>query len=412
MDVTAQLTRRGQTLARLTCALDSALQLGVQLGALRLLLCQRGSGRQRHLLVRSAAIGDFLVVVPFIVSYLRDHPDVLVDVLVLTRVPGNPAAVLSIADQSQLRLSLAPEDLIAEIRRVRDLATARRYDRVVYLPFNGESAVAKAKKLLLLRGIVGPWVQIDGFARHRSLHSLSCLRLLDEEPVHQAAVSFFLSRTKAPTRDQIARALKVTRDDEQRADVVLEKLEKPSPIALYIGAKLERKKWPADRFAEIARWLLHAGRSIVIIGGADDRDAAAAFLSSLNTAHTVNACGVGGLSTTIAILRRCCAACGTDGSPMQMAALCGLRIVALASNFEPWGLWEPTMAPSSITLRPDDGVAGYGTSVAMHAIQIEQVMAAVNKVENAATGQHEVWLAGCDGKYKIEHLRAGYIADL
>jgi hypothetical protein len=341
---------------------------------------------------------------------MREHDDVIVDILVMSRVPGNPASILAGGEERRLRMDLASEPG-SEIRRLRSLGTTRDYDRVVYLAFSGETALSKLKKLLALRLIVGPSVPLSGFRRYASTASLVCHRQWNTRPMHQSAAPFTVCPIRTPTREEIHRALHVTPDDDRRAADVLGPLKDASPVALYIGAKVGHKQWPLERYQVVAQSLLAAGRSIVFIGGTMDHESAETMRRSLDSARAINACGIGGLGTTIAVLRRCAVACGTDGSPMHMAGLSGTKTVALFCNLEPAGLWEPTMAPCSVSLRPGDSVPEGGTAAAMLAIHTDHVLAAIDAVATLAPGQHQIWNAERDGTYRVQHAPAGPIAE-
>jgi ADP-heptose:LPS heptosyltransferase len=113
----------------------------------------------------------------------------------------------------------------------------------------------------------------------------------------------------------------------------LRKFHLPQKFALMVpggAAHRTAKRWPADRYAAIARMLGERGIASVLIGTEADHEAIDAVLATSKTAmslvdHT-------DLLDIPAIARLAWAALGNDTGPMHLAATAGCRSVVLFSE--------------------------------------------------------------------------------
>ena len=111
-------------------------------------------------------------------------------------------------------------------------------------------------------------------------------------------------------------------------------------LAVAPGSKMQAKRWPLARYMEVcSRWSRESGCKIIIVGGSDDAPAAQTLAFSLpGTAYDF--CGVS-LAQSGALLAKCTAFLGNDSGAMHLAALLGLRTIAIFSARERVGLWFP-----------------------------------------------------------------------
>ncbi|HKP52091.1 MAG TPA: glycosyltransferase family 9 protein [Chloroflexia bacterium] len=114
-------------------------------------------------------------------------------------------------------------------------------------------------------------------------------------------------------------------------------------IAMHPGGEglWGRKRWPVERFAEVADGLCgKLGARIVIMGGKDEAHLAAE-LAARTHANIINAVGQTTLGETAALTRRCTLFIGNDSSPLHMAVAMGTRVVAIHGltdprSYHPW----------------------------------------------------------------------------
>jgi len=118
-------------------------------------------------------------------------------------------------------------------------------------------------------------------------------------------------------------------------------------IALAPTANWQGKEWRALRFAELALRLTHQsgilpGAKVVILGSAEERDAAMPTIMGIEASRRVDLVGRVDLLTAYAVLKRCSLFVGNDSALMHIAAAAGLPTIGLFGpsrerNYAPWG---------------------------------------------------------------------------
>lgn len=77
-------------------------------------------------------------------------------------------------------------------------------------------------------------------------------------------------------------------------------------VCIHPGARAPSRRWPAERFAQVAATLMHQGLQVVLTGSAEERSIVDAVLAELQTTHgmtPIDMCGrtdLGALATLIA----------------------------------------------------------------------------------------------------------------
>lgn len=121
-------------------------------------------------------------------------------------------------------------------------------------------------------------------------------------------------------------------------------------VAIHPGGRFfPAKRWPPERFAEVADRLSEEfGARIVVVGGRDDTALAWSIASAMRHPCTV-AAGRTGLGETAGILRFARLFIGNDSAPLHLAVAVGTPSIGLFGpsdprNFHPWG-------PGHVTVR-------------------------------------------------------------
>ena len=112
----------------------------------------------------------------------------------------------------------------------------------------------------------------------------------------------------------------------------------PARIAVCAGAEYgPAKRWPPEKFAEVVQCVSDATASRwQLVGTAKDRPVAAEVAALCeNPANVENLCGETTLAQLIAILRESDALLTNDTGTMHLAALLGVRTVAIFGSTEP-----------------------------------------------------------------------------
>jgi ADP-heptose:LPS heptosyltransferase len=124
-------------------------------------------------------------------------------------------------------------------------------------------------------------------------------------------------------------------------------------IGFGIGAGIEQRCWPAEKFAQLARYLVEKfdARVILFGHGMDDRRRAEAILERTRTLAVSSAVDQLRLRETAALMGSCQLFIGNDSGPMHLAAAATIPIVEISglaagedpnSNFAPerFGPWK------------------------------------------------------------------------
>jgi ADP-heptose:LPS heptosyltransferase len=103
----------------------------------------------------------------------------------------------------------------------------------------------------------------------------------------------------------------------------------PRTALLVPGSSPHRqvKRWPAERYAELAKALAARGVTPVVIGGTAERAAAREITAVLPEARDL--CGETGLAELAELARGATLAVGNDTGPLHLAAMAGAPVVAL-----------------------------------------------------------------------------------
>lgn len=122
-------------------------------------------------------------------------------------------------------------------------------------------------------------------------------------------------------------------------------------LAICPGSRMQSKQWPAERYIQLGiEWHRRTNMALVVVGGANEADLATHIVSRWN-GYGFSACGAT-LSQTAAVLSRAKAYCGNDTGCMHLAAIMGVRCVAIFSARDVKGLWYP-MGNGHVVIQED-----------------------------------------------------------
>lgn len=163
------------------------------------------------------------------------------------------------------------------------------------------------------------WLLSDSLPREALMgrHRINQYKLLmDQNPDTEAAV-----HRLAPPAEAVARwAERLGGED---APVV----------GLFPGSNAPARRWPADRFSEVARTVMERGARVVVLGGRGERELTARVAAGAPGA--VDAGGATDLAGLAAVLSLCALVVTNDTGPMHLAGAVGTPTVTL------WGPSDP-----------------------------------------------------------------------
>ena len=241
----------------------------------------------------------------------------------------------------------------------------KHFDTAISLRWNNDACQAAALILMYASGAPRRIAYINGpgdFLFHR-LGDVN--RLTTEGPVRgalkheierQLDILHFLGGQPEDTRLEVW----TSTDDEQFAQDLLSRhgiVTADFLVALAPGAAWAYRRWPADRFVEVGRWLQETyNATVLIIAGQGERGLADQIERGLQGRLTINLAGKTTLREMAAVLKRCHLFIGNDSGPMHIAAASGVPSVGLFGTgeyerFRPWGKDHETIR-AGLTCNP------------------------------------------------------------
>ncbi len=175
-----------------------------------------------------------------------------------------------------------------------------------------------------------------GFAYAREAAALFYTHRVTARPGERHAVERYLDVAEllGLGRVPVEFPLVTTPEDEQQVQSLLAPLDGEPFAVLLPGTNWATKRWPAERFAELAIMLeRQRGLRIVIAGGGDASEAAGIVRSKLPSALDLS--GRTGIRQLVALLKTASLAVTNDSGPMHIAAALGTPLVSLFGPTSP-----------------------------------------------------------------------------
>jgi lipopolysaccharide heptosyltransferase I len=277
------------------------------------------------LIVRLGALGDVIHAVPAAAALRRAYPDARIDWLVDAR--HRPAVdLVTVVDRAVVLERSNPPGWLDVVRRMR----ATTYDAAIDLQGLLKSAIlarsSGAARVIgfsiwhLREKTARPfYTETDRRSRLEADHVvLKNLRLLSALGVHDERVEFPLADVESPA----LRAVRTAAGEGQ-------------PFALINpGAAWPNKRWPAERFGEVAAFIreIRGLLSFVLWGPGEEGLAGAVVDASGGAARIAPRTGIADL---LALCRSASLMVSGDTGPLHIAAAAGTPIVAIFGPTDP-----------------------------------------------------------------------------
>ncbi len=266
------------------------------------------------------------------------------------------------------------------------------FDTAISLRWNNDACQAAALILMYTSGAPRRIAYINGpgdFLFHR-LGDVN--RLTTEGPVRgalkheierQLDILHFLGAQPEDTHLEVW----TSREDEQFAKNLLNRygiVPTDFLIALAPGAAWAYRRWPADRFIELGRWLQETCKAtVLIIADKGEQDLAGQMERGLQIRLTINLAGKTTLREMAAVLKHCNLFIGNDSGPMHIAAASGVPSVGLFGpgeyeRFRPWGKDHETVR-LGLTCNPCSENCRFDQARCIQGITVSQVRSVLAK---------------------------------
>ncbi|OKI47331.1 glycosyltransferase family 9 protein [Micromonospora sp. CB01531] len=278
---------------------------------------------ERIAVLRANALGDFIFVLPALEALRAAYPRAELVLLgapwhaVLWRDrPGPVDRVLVVPPAPGIR-DAGPDEPPAELADFLAAARAERFDLAVQLHGGGANsnplvAGLGARVTAGLRAEGAP--PLDRWIRY-VYYQPEVIRYLEAVALVGASAT------------TITPALAVTDADRAEARQVLGVPERPR-VALHPGATDTRRRWPADRFGEVARALIGDGYEVLVTGTPAERETVDAVVvaAGVPVRPQVGTLSLGGLAACYA---GCALVVSNDTGPLHLAAAVGAPTVGV-----------------------------------------------------------------------------------
>ena len=283
---------------------------------------------ERILVVGPAWVGDMVMAQSLFITLKQGFPGCEIDVLapswsrpLLARMPEVHQAVMLPVEHGQFGFG---------IRRRLGYAIHGRYTRAVVLPRSWKSALVP-----YFAGIP----RRTGYRGEFRFGLINDMRRLDKKLLTQTVQRYVAlgAEKEAPQPPAIPQPKLRVDADNQRLLLDLNRLNQDKPVvALLPGAEYgPAKRWPSDRYGELAKRLKAAGRQVWVFGSAKEHELGAAIVKAAGEKDVANLCGATKLVDAVDLLALAECAVTNDSGLMHMAAAVGTRLVVLYGSSSP-----------------------------------------------------------------------------
>ncbi|MEK7555439.1 MAG: glycosyltransferase family 9 protein [Patescibacteria group bacterium] len=139
-------------------------------------------------------------------------------------------------------------------------------------------------------------------------------------------------------------ALRIVNDCKIKADFL---------FGIMPGASYEDNQWLPDNFAEVGKFILRQYKNcqIIIFGGPDDKDKGEYIKDKIGGNRVINLCGKASLLETAFVINKLTLLVSNNTGLMHMAALAGIKVIAIFSPAELNGKWFPYGENSRVVIK-------------------------------------------------------------
>jgi heptosyltransferase-2 len=129
-------------------------------------------------------------------------------------------------------------------------------------------------------------------------------------------------------------------------------------VAMAPGSVWNTKRWPAERFGEVARRLGESGIPVVVVGGEADRALGESIAAGAGTANVVSAAGKLTLLQSAALIGMSRLLVTNDTAPMHIAVAMRTPVLAIfgatvpSFGFAPYGAHDVILETNGLKCRP------------------------------------------------------------
>ena len=144
-----------------------------------------------------------------------------------------------------------------------------------------------------------------------------------------------------------ARTLGVKYENNAPVIYMAKPAKKERVAGIACGARYFTKRWPEEKYAELARSLSGEGFSVTLFGGKDDLPAAER-IAALSGVNVKNLAGKTGIIELAEAMSSCSFVVANDSAPMHIAAASGTPVIALFCGTSPKFGFAPAYGKNTV----------------------------------------------------------------
>lgn len=295
---------------------------------------------------RIGNIGDMICTIPAIIAVRRVYPDARITLLTSPGKKGRPGAKELLEGTWFIdKLQVYYDDEIGGLRKTAEFIRkirAEKFDLLVYFP--QELITLK----ILLRNLI--FIKLCGIKKavgfeystiKKWTRAQSVVYQFDNETDR---LTNLLRRWGIPASDKIEYDLPIPKNIQEAVLKIINenKINLKFLFGIMPSASYEDNQWSLDNFVEVGKFILQQYKDcqIVILGGPGDKDKGEYIKNKIGSNLIINLCGMPLLETSFLINNLKLLVSNNTGL-MHMAALAGIKVVAIFSPAELNGKWRP-----------------------------------------------------------------------
>ncbi len=278
---------------------------------------------RRILVIRPGGIGDAVLFLPLLRELRQTWPRAALDVLAERRNAGIVQGT-GLADEV-FRYDVFPHDLMAVLRR--------RYDLVI------DTEQYHAMSALVTAATRAP--RRIGFGTNLRRRLFTQVVPYDQQR-YETLLFLELGRAATggmPSWDPNLPFYELQDEAIEFATRTLAPLGGRALVTIHPGASIPERRWPVDRYADLARLLIEDGFAIVVIGSKADRQSARIMAEGADPRSILDLTGRTTLPQAAAVIAQTSVYVSADTGPLHLAYAVGIPTVHLfgAGVLQKWG---------------------------------------------------------------------------
>lgn len=302
---------------------------------------------QKICIYRIGNIGDIICTIPALIAVRRVYPRAHITLLTSPGIKSSPGAKELLKNAWFMdKMWVYYADEIGGLRKTSEFIRkirAERFDLMIYFPHELITLKTLFRNLIFIklcgiRKVIGfEYSTIKFWTRQQSK-----IYQFDNE---LDRLINLLNRWEIPVGDKVEYDLPIPKNIQESALKIINEYKIKSKIIFGImpSASYDDNQWALDNFIEVGKFILQKYKNcqIVILGSLGDKNKGEYIKDKIVGEEVINLCGKTSLLETAFIINKLVLLVSNNTGLMHMAALTGIKVVAIFSSAELNGKWSP-----------------------------------------------------------------------